>query len=1316
MRKFSPRLRHLPELTLLWSLFAVPLYESLGAQDCNVNEIEDLDDIRVGISEDCNSDGVPDECELVPLALGSTGDLLLLSVGPGAAASGDFNRDGLDDLAVGSGAISGGARVMVFLSDGNGTFRPEVGYPVGAGSRSIRAADIDRDGDLDIVTVESDAVVILANQGDGTFVAPIELPVPLTTRELELADVTGDGFVDIVTTNRRSSSVTWIANPNGINPQIGGSFEVAADPIALATADFDGDGRVDIAVASDDELRASVLIQNDSHSFEEATSLAEGRRQGSLAVADFDHDGTADLGVGSLEALSLWLNPGDGRFAMATTYAVAAHTLLIDDLDDDGNDDVLAGAIDFTTVRLLRGRGDGSLHPPQALSLQFRAFTGGDFDGDGDVDLAFANTSPNAVTLLWNGQAGLTGFAQEILDSIDRPHGIAVGDFNTDGFSDVITSNSFHSTFTMFPGNGDGTFGELVLRSLGETLSAVVSADLDNNGTDDVVFRGPSGLRVFLDPGATDFSDGSIYPSRGDFQFLATADVDGDGSTDVLAPLTQQRILTVHFNDGRGGLAERQDLVLSAGPRAARGGDLDGDGDADLVTANRNASSVSIIFQVAPKEFAPATTIPIVGRPHDLQVRDFNQDGRLDIVTANQESQDLTVFLNAGAGRFEDVRRYPIGRIPFGLAAADLTGDGLLDLVTTNEESHSISLLRGRTDGSFGPPQSFRVGSGPRFTVAMDVDDDGDLDLAVANRRSAEVSMILNHLKTPGARVDFLESVCTELDFDRITAFGIAPRSMERTTHFLLPVSDAPSPVPQIYGNAGRFQKPEDLLRTTFPTVFPDLDRARYLELVARRSSRQFIAGTLSLLSTNTGPAYGADFVVDSSPEESLTLAEVRVALEALGQSFLLEPLVYAPATQTAREAAAEWIDPGFTVLVIDEAPDPPEVPLGTPTFALEVPPETTVCGVFVEGSADRGPREERLAKSTLRLRAGRIELPTTDETFPADLFEELVFGPDREVAAPQGTGRFRVQRLQGPDNAAVFRFLYAQTFLLLSGGVLELEIVAPLEFRAPNSPTERDEPIREVRSLPREYFVTLNGQEPLQATLDGTPFVHYGSCSYEELSVWSVEATLTDGTELSLTERFDEAESELVTAPAAILRAEIAFPSVRRVVTDYFDLVYSALRHNQPADYWVVLDPPVEVDNVGEVHAVELKAPTERLRPVGSAAYLGADFEVLAIRELREFRRQELDRARFLRGDVDADGHLTVRDPIVLVEALFRRGPLGCRKSADADDDGRVNLVDAIAVVTQLFGQRQPLPVPFPTCGEDPTPDALDCRDLPSC
>jgi len=88
-----------------------------------------------------------------------------------------------------------------------------------------------------------------------------------------------------------------------------------------------------------------------------------------------------------------------------------------------------------------------------------------------------------------------------------------------------------------------------------------------------------------------------------------------------------------------------------------------------------------------------------------------------------------------------------------------------------------------------------------------------------------------------------------------------------------------------------------------------------------------------------------------------------------------------------------------------------------------------------------------------------------------------------------------------------------------------------------------------------------------------------------------------------------------------------------------------------------------------------------------------------------------------FLRGDVNADQRVDLTDANFTLNYLFLRGePPICRKAADTNDDGRLNVMDALALIDHLFRNAGALPTPAEACGLDPTLDGLDCEAQSTC
>lgn len=380
-----------------------------------------------------------------------------------------------------------------------------------------------------------------------------------------------------------------------------------------------------------------------------------------------------------------------------------------------------------------------------------------------------------------------------------------------------------------------------------------------------------------------------------------------------------------------------------------------------------------------------------------------------------------------------------------------------------------------------------------------------------------------------------------------------------------------------------------------------------------------------------------------------------------------------------------------------------------TPTFQLVIPPHTMACGVFDLG---RTTRRELELKTTLRFVEGNIPLPTATDSFSASFFKELVVGPFQEPATAEGPGVVRISRIPLGDAKVLYRFEYEQSFTLPGGESVVVEL-SQVDFEAIDG-----EPVEPVL-IANEEFLT-DGMFLRSSFSEDEQFVglFYSSCRYSILPLWDVVAEFEDGTTVELEERY-RVTTDRDFGPAALTYGRVSMGGENRQIADYWDLVYSATRHNTHIEYWVILDPPMNAPGLEEpVHAIELIPFEPDDGTPLSAAYLGEDFELLKPVEVVSNNKELAAERQFLRGDLDASGAIDVSDAVGCLDYLFARGRfLPCRKAADANDDGKVNVSDAVSILLVQFGAGQDiLPEPFTACGTDATEDGLDCEVFTAC
>jgi hypothetical protein len=327
---------------------------------------------------------------------------------------------------------------------------------------------------------------------------------------------------------------------------------------------------------------------------------------------------------------------------------------------------------------------------------------------------------------------------------------VVTGDFNGDGNLDLATVDILLSTVTVLLGNGDGSFQPQVQIPVGSTQFGMVTADFNRDGKLD--FAVPNGadntVSILLGNGDGTFGSRTTFATGNDCRNLTTADFNRDGNLDLAVLNATANTVGVLLGNGDGTFGSHLDFATGQTPFTVTSDDFNGDGKLDLAVANLDGTTVSILKGNGDGTFQTQTTYFTGNGVQYVSSADFNVDGKPDLAVTDEDDNTIAILLNNGTGTFTAPSYYDTGANPSSVIPADFNADGKLDLVVTDSNfdrggTSQLSIFLGNGDGTFQARRDYPAAQGPRTAVVADFNHDGRLDVATANNEGNSASVYL---------------------------------------------------------------------------------------------------------------------------------------------------------------------------------------------------------------------------------------------------------------------------------------------------------------------------------------------------------------------------------------------------------------------------------------------------------------------------------------------------------------------------------------------------------------------------------------------
>jgi len=318
--------------------------------------------------------------------------------------SADVDGDGDVDLIT---ASRGSNKVTVLLNNGIGLFPTQEDYSTGIVPRYVSGGDFDGDGDFDLCTPDYIGMTtsVLMNDGTGAFALHEQYPMR-TPSYLWVDDLDQDGFLDILTLHwdenadqpsQSPALFTPLFNDGSGNFSYGNSSWIGSQPRGGASADLNGDGILDVVTANYSSQSMSVLIGLGKRQWTDEIPIELSGNPRFVVLEDLDSDGAIDIAVIDKGEFHLWIYKNDGN---------ASFTLI----DSQDTSDI-----------------------PHSISK-------GDIDQDGDIDLVVTHVGSSYQRIYFNNGKGIFS-TNQVFVATGGPADVILDDLNADGFLDIATAN-----------------------------------------------------------------------------------------------------------------------------------------------------------------------------------------------------------------------------------------------------------------------------------------------------------------------------------------------------------------------------------------------------------------------------------------------------------------------------------------------------------------------------------------------------------------------------------------------------------------------------------------------------------------------------------------------------------------------------------------------------------------------------------------------------------------------------------------------------------------------------------------------------------
>lgn len=638
-------------------------------------------------------------------------------------------------------------------------FGPEIQISKSTASpEDIDTADIDGDGDLDVIVISpfdnrlgwhenlgnqsfSDLKIISTDVYGGKSICPV--------------DIDGDGLVDILCATQNDNKVSWFRNLGEGNFGIQQTITTSFGPAEIVTAaDFDSDGDMDIVTShgySNDDYNTVVFANDGSGIFTQVQVISNFSLR-SISIGDIDNDTDSDIVLRSTFGISICENLGANSFSAAqdvfSFLTNSGYKNQYDIIDLNGNEaaDIVV-EIDPNYLGWYENQGDLTFTLMDTIGFfhgQLKRSYVDDKDGDGDLDVFAISQLTDEINDFqyhfgWYQNNG-NGFDDyEIIYSPNIYSSIhCFSDVTGNGFNDLLIGHYLNDlqSLVWLPNEG-GDFGMELEISSGVAPVNVVSGDMDGDGIKDILCSTKENrLVIYKGLGNLNYEPRAFLTDEEIINHIDIGDIDNDGDLDIVGKKYIQANCKLIWMENLGELNfSAPNEIVSIhydGEGKVKIHDINNDGNDDIVFAQ-----VGFIYGFRYLEnsgggqfTSPEISFMSTSDAKEFHPADFDNDGDVDVLAEMEaaSSTGLRLFEYVDS-TFNTSSLYT----PFGVSYShpvDYNEDGYIDILAAVPSLNQIVWFENLTDGTFSDVQTAIENLNlPSISQPADLDNDGDIDI-----------------------------------------------------------------------------------------------------------------------------------------------------------------------------------------------------------------------------------------------------------------------------------------------------------------------------------------------------------------------------------------------------------------------------------------------------------------------------------------------------------------------------------------------------------------------------------------------------------